>query len=82
MTEVELKLSLPDRLAIQAQAAGLLSAEGVQRPVRKALRKEAARRLLQIASLPPEERRQVLQLVDAFIERGQLKKKVQSKQAA
>jgi hypothetical protein len=40
------------------------------------------RALLQIASLPPEERRQMLQLVDAFIERGQLKRKAQSKQAA
>jgi len=28
----------------------------------------------------PDERRQILQLVDAFIERGQLKRKVQAKQ--
>ena len=48
MTEVELKLSLPDRLATQAQAAGLLSAEGIERLVRQALRKEAGRRLLEI----------------------------------
>ncbi len=33
------------------------------------------RRLQQIASLPPEERRQILQLLDAFIERGQLKRR-------
>ncbi|WP_297877395.1 hypothetical protein [Silanimonas sp.] len=33
------------------------------------------RRLQQIANLPPEERRQILQLVDAFIERGQLKRR-------
>jgi hypothetical protein len=48
MTEVELKLSLPDQLAAQAQAAGLLSAEGIERLVRQALRKEAGRRLLEI----------------------------------
>ena len=48
MTEVELKLSLPDQLANQAQAAGLLSAEGIERLVREALRKEAGRRLLEI----------------------------------
>jgi hypothetical protein len=48
MTEVELKLSLPDQLATQAQAAGLLSAEGIERLVREALRKEAGRRLLEI----------------------------------
>jgi transcriptional regulator with XRE-family HTH domain len=33
------------------------------------------RRLQQIANLPPEERRQIMQLVDAFIERGQLKRR-------
>jgi transcriptional regulator with XRE-family HTH domain len=32
-------------------------------------------RLQQIATLPPEERRQIMQLVDAFIERGQLKRR-------
>jgi transcriptional regulator with XRE-family HTH domain len=33
------------------------------------------RRLQQIANLPPEERRQIIQVVDAFIERGQLKRR-------
>lgn len=33
------------------------------------------RRLQQLEKLPPEERRQVLQLVDAFIERAQLKRR-------
>ena len=40
------------------------------------------RRLRQLEKLPPEERRQILQMVDDFIERGQQKKKVQTKQAA
>jgi transcriptional regulator with XRE-family HTH domain len=33
------------------------------------------RRLQQIESLPPEERRQLIQIVDALIERGQLKRR-------
>lgn len=40
------------------------------------------RRLQQIEQLDPAERRQVLQLLDAFIERGQLKRKAQTKQPA
>lgn len=40
------------------------------------------RRLQQIEKLDVTERRQILQLIDAFIERGQLKRKTQSKQAA
>jgi hypothetical protein len=59
----------------------LLGAETAKRKT-KAVDTRMQRRLQQIASLPPEERRQILQLVDAFIERGQLKKKVQAKQAA
>lgn len=39
------------------------------------------RRLQQLEKLPPEDRRQILQVLDAFIERGQLKKKAE-KQAA
>jgi transcriptional regulator with XRE-family HTH domain len=39
------------------------------------------RRLQQIEKLDAADKRQVLQLIDAFIERGQLKRKVQSKSA-
>lgn len=39
------------------------------------------RRLQQLEKLPPEERRQIVQVLDAFIERGQLKRKAE-KQAA
>ena len=54
-------------------------------PVRKSVRAKDSRlhrRLQQIEKLDAAEKRQILQLIDAFIERGQLKKKVQSKQAA
>ena len=43
-----------------------------------ALRKQAGITLQQIATLPPDERRQIMQLVDAFIERGQLKRRSSS----
>jgi post-segregation antitoxin (ccd killing protein) len=48
MTELELELSLPDELAGQAWAAGLLTSEAIERLVREAIRKAAARRLLEI----------------------------------
>jgi transcriptional regulator with XRE-family HTH domain len=53
-------------------------------PVKKTVRPRNSRlhrRLQQIEKLEPNEKRQILQLIDAFIERGQLRKKAQSKQA-
>lgn len=50
-------------------------------PVKKAARPgnvRLERRLQQLESLDPSEKRQALQLLDAFIERGKLKKKVGS----
>ena len=48
MTELELKLSLPDQLAKQAKAAGLLTSESIERLVRDAIRKAAAQRLIEL----------------------------------
>ncbi len=48
MTELELKLSLPDELADQARAAGLLTSEAIERLMREAIRKAAARRLIEL----------------------------------
>lgn len=48
MTELELKLSLPDQLAIQARAAGLLTSEAIERLVRQAIRKAAIERFAEI----------------------------------
>lgn len=48
---------------------------GAPRARAKAVDTRMQRRLQQIANLPPEERRQILQLVDAFTERGQLKRR-------
>ena len=47
MTELELKLSLPDQIASQAKAAGLLTSEAIERLVRQAIRKAAAERLIE-----------------------------------
>ena len=47
MTELELKLSLPDQIATQAKAAGLLTSEAIERLVREAIRKAAAQRLIE-----------------------------------
>lgn len=47
MTELELKLSLPDQIANQAKATGLLSSESIERLVREAIRKAAAQRLIE-----------------------------------
>lgn len=48
MTELELKLSLPDQLANQARAAGLLTSESIERLVRQAIRKAAIQRFAEI----------------------------------
>jgi hypothetical protein len=48
-------------------------------PIKKAAKPgniRLQRRLQQIEALEPTEKRQVLQVLDAFIERGRLKKKV------
>ena len=47
MTELELKLSLPDQIANQARAAGLLTSESIERLVREAIRKAAMQRLIE-----------------------------------
>ena len=44
MTSLELKLELPDRLARDAQAAGLLTPKGLSQLVRDAMRRRAADR--------------------------------------
>ncbi len=51
MTELELKLSLPDQIADQAKAAGLLTSEAIERLVREAIRKAAAQRFIEAGRL-------------------------------
>ena len=58
---------------------------GQQVPKRKLAKQEGdsrlRRRLLAVEKLGTAEKRQVLQLIDAYIERGQLRSKVQSRAA-
>jgi transcriptional regulator with XRE-family HTH domain len=63
--------------ALGVSVEALLGTETAKRKT-KAVDTRMQRRLQQIASLPPEERRQIMQLVDAFIERGQLKRRTGS----
>ena len=46
MTTLELKLNLPDRLARDARAAGLLTERALARLLKDAMRKQAARAIL------------------------------------
>lgn len=46
MAILELKLDLPDRLVREAEAAGLLTAKALSRLLRDAMRRQAARSLL------------------------------------
>jgi transcriptional regulator with XRE-family HTH domain len=72
-------------LPAMAEALGVSIDELYGRaPAKKRLAKEGRdsrlrRRLLAIERLDPNEKRQVLQLIEAFIERGQLKRKVESR---
>lgn len=45
MTTLELTLNLPDELANQAQAAGLLNSEAIEKLLREQLRKQAGEEL-------------------------------------
>jgi transcriptional regulator with XRE-family HTH domain len=63
--------------ALGISVEALLGTETAKRKT-KAVDTRMQRRLQQIASLPPDERRQIMQLVDAFIERDQLKRRSSS----
>jgi hypothetical protein len=71
MTTVELKLSLPDRLAEEARAAGLLTPETVEALLKLALRAKRAEEFFRAAdefaaaSLPPMSMQEIQAEVDA-----------------
>ena len=64
--------------ALGVSVDALLGSETAKRR-RKATDTRLQRRLQQIENLDPGERRQMLQVRDAFIERGQLKRRAQGK---
>ena len=63
--------------ALGVSIDALLGVESSRRRA-KASDTRLQRRLAQIEKLPVQERRQILQVLDAFIERGQLKQKMQT----
>lgn len=72
MTTLEVKLSLPDSLAKEAQAAGLLAPEELERLVREALRAKRVERLfkarekLAAKPLPPMTPEEIQAEIDAY----------------
>ena len=72
MTTLQVKLELPDPLAAEAQAAGLLAPEQLERMLREALRARrveklaAAREVLTANPLPPMTPEELQAEIDAY----------------
>lgn len=72
MTTLEIKLSLPDGLAKEAQQAGLLAPEELERLVREALRTRRVERLVKAREklaadpLPPMTPEEIQAEIDAY----------------
>ena len=72
MTTLQLKLELPDPLAAEGQAAGLLAPEQLERMLREALRARrveklaAAREVLAANPLPPMTPEEIQAEIDAY----------------
>jgi len=71
MTTLELKLNLPESLAQEAQAAGLLNETAIERLIEEAVRREAGRQLLdamqrlRTANMPPLTEEDIAEAVSA-----------------
>lgn len=71
MTTLQLKLTLPDELAKQARAAGLLKSEAIVAMLRERLRQQAGEELrammdkLAAANLPPMSEEEIQVEIDA-----------------
>ena len=72
MTTLQVKLELPDPLAAEAQAAGLLAPKQLERMLREALRAKrveklaAAREVLAANPLPPMTPEEIQVEIDAY----------------
>jgi len=71
MTRLELKLNLPDDLALRAQSAGLLTEQAIQELLEDAMRRQAGQTLLesvreiQALAIPPMSDDQIMEEVRA-----------------
>ena len=72
---------LPQMAQVLGVGADVLLGMAQARKVKRLATNSLERRLLAIEKLDTTEKRQVLQLIDAFIERGQLRSKVQGRSA-
>jgi hypothetical protein len=72
MTTLEIKLSLPDSLAKEAQRAGLLSPEALEKLIAEALRRKAFDELLtvadriEVAGIPPMSMEEINAEIEAY----------------
>lgn len=72
MTTLQVKLNLPDPLAAEAQAAGLLTPEQLERLVREALRAKRVDKLAEVREalaanpLPPMTPEEIQAEIDAY----------------
>ncbi len=72
MTVLEIKLSLPDKVANDAKAAGLLTAEAIEALIAEALRKKAFDALLSVvdrvdaAGIPPMSMAEINAEIEAY----------------
>ena len=71
MTTLEVKLNLPDEIAQEAQRAGLLSGQAIERLIEEAVRREAGKKLLDAmqrlreANVPPLTEEEIAEEVKA-----------------
>jgi len=72
MTTLEVKLSLPDSLAKEAQQAGLLAPEALEKLIAEALRRKAFDELLSVADriegagIPPMSMEEINAEIEAY----------------
>ena len=71
MATLEVKLNLPDQIAQEAQRAGLLSGQAIERLIEEAVHREAGKRLLDAmqrlreANVPPLTEEEIAEEVKA-----------------
>jgi cytochrome P450 len=71
MTTLEVKLNLPDEIAREAQRAGLLTEQAIERLIEEAVRREAGKKLLdamqrlRAANVPPLSEEEIASEVNA-----------------
>lgn len=79
MTTLEVKLDLPDRLAREAQAAGLLTPKALREILKDAMRRRAALTLLAGAARGSQSRARPLSMKEIQVEVSAVRRKRRTK---